>query len=366
MKNDILFLTLETFRQTGGIQQVCRTLAKALQEVGREVKLYSLCDNTEDLRDEYLSKSGFKAFSGNKLRFAVQTLRIAGNYPVIILSHVNLLPLAYVAKLRKPSVRIIMLAHGIEVWRQLSAIQRCFINKQTEIWAVSEFTKSRMIRTNKISATKIRVLNNGLDPYFRTPAGFDKPVRLLTRYKISGDQPVILSVCRLSAFEHQKGYDRVIKAIPELVRLQPSLRYLIAGPCDRTEKQRLEALIEDLNVTQHVHLLGKIKQEELVAHYLLADVFALPSQKEGFGLVLTEAAACGCKVIAGNRDGSSDALLGGRIGCLVDPNHPEQLTTSLKSCLSDLSRAHCRQLQQLTLKAFSFSAYKNKVKKLLL
>jgi len=365
MKQNILFLTLETFSRTGGIQQVCRSLGKALQEVCARMMLYSVCDSDEDLLDKYVSKDAFKGFRRNRLAFTFQTLRVAANYQTIVLAHINLLPIAYLIKLLYPKTHIILLAHGIEVWKQLSTVQQHFLNRHTEIWAVSAFTKLSIIEKNKVAASKIKVLHNCLDPFFEAPSGFEKPVELLKRYGISRDQPIILSLCRLSRFEHKKGYDLVIRAVSELLKSWPTLQYLIAGPCDLVEKQRLEALIVDLGLVSNVRLLGPVDDKELSSHYLLADVFALPSQKEGFGLVLIEAAACGCMVIGGNRDGSADALLGGRIGRLIDPQRADQLIATLRSCLSDLSRVHASSTQQLTLSAFSFSTYQNKVKTLL-
>ena len=67
-------------------------------------------------------------------------------------------------------------------------------------------------------------------------------------------------------------------------------------------------------------LLGRLHGQELLDYYRLADVFVMPSTGEGFGIVFLEASATGLPVIAGNRDGSVDALAEGRIGTLVDPD----------------------------------------------
>jgi glycosyltransferase involved in cell wall biosynthesis len=68
-----------------------------------------------------------------------------------------------------------------------------------------------------------------------------------------------------------------------------------------------------------VSFAGFVAPDELVDHYRLADVFAMPSTGEGFGVVFLEAMACGTPVLGGNRDGSVDALDGGRLGLLVEP-----------------------------------------------
>ena len=99
----------------------------------------------------------------------------------------------------------------------------------------------------------------------------------------------------------------------------PNAIYLIAGAGD--DKQRLEHLAAERGLAGRVVFTGHVPADELPSYYALADVFAMPSTGEGFGIVFLEAAACGLPVIAGNADGSVDALGEGQIGCLVDPRH---------------------------------------------
>ncbi len=80
-------------------------------------------------------------------------------------------------------------------------------------------------------------------------------------------------------------------------------------------------------------LAGYIPEEELNDHYNLCDVFAMPSKGEGFGIVFLEAMACGKPVLAGNKDGSVDALLGGKLGALVDPDDVAQIAETLIAIL---------------------------------
>ena len=69
--------------------------------------------------------------------------------------------------------------------------------------------------------------------------------------------------------------------------------------------------------------------ELLPRTYVSADLFVMPSTKEGFGFVFIEAMACGTPAIGGNRDGSVDALLDGRIGRLVDPDDVTALVDAI-------------------------------------
>ena len=78
--------------------------------------------------------------------------------------------------------------------------------------------------------------------------------------------------------------------------------------------------------------------EELPDYFRLADVFVMPSTGEGFGIVFLEAMATGVRVIAGNQDGSRDALCDGALGTLVDPENCEELASAIQAALDNPAR----------------------------
>ena len=259
-----------------------------------------------------------------------------------------------------------MFSHGIEVWRNLKPWQIKFLNKHVQIWAVSEFTSQVLQEKHQINETKISILNNCIDPYFVIPKNFKRPQYLLDRYQLKQNQPVIFTLSRLSSTELYKGYDRVISAMPRLLKKFPDLIYILAGKADVQEQERLNQLISDKQLQQNVILAGYIAHDELVDYFLLANAFVMPSKKEGFGIVFIEAAAAGCKVIAGNKDGSTDALLNGELGLLVDPDSDEQLINAIENTLgSGKSEVLSLSLQQKSLAHFAYPAYNQKVISLL-
>lgn len=130
--------------------------------------------------------------------------------------------------------------------------------------------------------------------------------------------------------EQYKGYDKVLEALPELVKSYPGLRYLLVGKYDNNEKQRLDAIINRLGLKEIVAFTGFVPDEELAAHFMLGDIFIMPSEKEGFGIVFIEAMYYGLPVIAGNIDGSADALCRGEMGILVNPGNKEEIIAAVK------------------------------------
>ena len=104
-------------------------------------------------------------------------------------------------------------------------------------------------------------------------------------------------------------------------------------------------------------------------HFLLADVFIMPSRKEGFGIVFIEAMACGLPVIAGNKDGSCDALQNGALGSLIDPDNEAEILNALQQTFQkngQLSNPKSKaRLQQKVKETFGFETYKHNLEKLL-
>ncbi|RZJ28243.1 MAG: glycosyltransferase, partial [Chryseobacterium sp.] len=297
MAINTLFLTLETFSQTGGIQKVCRSMAKVLmdgkspEDTHKTLRMFSLCDKCDDVDERYIPRQYFKGFSYRKAFFGVVATWHAFRSKKIILSHVHLLPVVVLVKLLTPRKRVIMLAHGTEVWRELRGWKKVFLQNHVEIWAVSNYTKKMLEEKHSIAPERIKILHNCLDPFIEIPLEFNKPMLLLERYGLQPEQPVLLSITRLNSHELYKGYDLVIRSMPELLKKYPGMKYLIGGKADDKEYSRIKALIAEMEVEEQVLMIGFIPDEELTDHFLLADIFLLPSRKEGFGIVFVEAAA---------------------------------------------------------------------------
>lgn len=366
----MLFLTLATFSQTGGVQMVCRSMARALQNIQMKkaglFQVLSLCDSPQNSNNKYVPSSAFKGFSYQHLRFCAYALRHAASSEVVLLGHVNLLPIAWLIKCLWPRTRIILLAHGKEVWGKMPRWKARFINRKTEVWAVSRFTKKMFVTKHQVSPDKIQVLNNCLDPFFLVPPHFDKPVYLLDRYGLKQHHQVLLTLTRLDRYEHDKGYDLVLEILPTLLEEFPSTIYILAGRPSAAEQQRLRSKVDALQLTGVVIMPGFIPEEELTDHHLLADTFVLPSSKEGFGLVFLEAAACGSSIIAGNKDGTMDAVMEGALATLIDPGSTLELTAALRKHLTRTYNDTAATLQQdRVTRRFSFSKYTAEVEELL-
>ncbi len=362
LKKKILFLTLYTFSLTGGIEKVCRALCKAISDFLGEGKLATfktLSLHDENLPDEkYIDNKNFKGFNKSKFGFAAAAIAKGFNTDVIVLSHINLLLIAKIIKTLSPKTRIILIAHGIEVWKKLQPWKAKFLQKHVDIWAVSSFTANKLKEVNAVPKHRISILNNCLDPFFDLPKTFAKPQHLMIRYRLNETDKVVYSLARLSSAEQYKGYDKVIAAMQNLPK---NIKYILAGKADEKEQSRVKTLIKKFNLKDRVFFAGFVLESELSDYYLLADVFALPSSGEGFGISFIEAAACGCPSIAGNLDGSRDALLNGKLGTLVNPGNVEEIKGAIKKMLISKTFSSPFTLQEMCLENFGFERYKEKI-----
>jgi glycosyltransferase involved in cell wall biosynthesis len=108
------------------------------------------------------------------------------------------------------------------------------------------------------------------------------------------DKPKILFLSRL---HEQKGVDILIRAAGILRDQGLAFSVMIAGTGDAPHEKLLNDLTDELNLRDRVFLLGLVTGDKKISVYQAADIFVLPTHHENFGLVLTEALACGTPVI---------------------------------------------------------------------
>ena len=113
-------------------------------------------------------------------------------------------------------------------------------------------------------------------------------------------------------------------------------------------------------------LTGFLNENELPDHFLLADLFVLPSKKEGFGIVFVEALACGLPVICGNADGSTDAIRDGELGTAINVDDLDELENTISRYLSmPLTLEKRLKLQTECLLYFNEKHYRENLQKMI-
>lgn len=359
MVNKSIFLYLTAFSKTGGIEQFNKNFLKAMHAFDSDAVTVSLHDTKADER--YFPAESFKGYGGSKIGFLLFLFLHAKQYNKVYIGHINLALAGYILKKRNPSLQLVLVAHGIEVWNKQKGLAAWLLKQAEAVFAVSNFTKKAMCSNNAcLSEEKIKILPNALDPFFSFPSNFTKPAYLKEKYRLQPTDKIILTIARLSSEEQYKGYDLVIRSLKKIITKDSTVKYLLAGKADETEAARIRKLIQTEGLSDRVILPGFIPNAELVDHYLLADVFVLPSMGEGFGIVLIEALACGRKVIAGNKDGSIDAIRNGELGILIDPENPDDLIQAIDVTLKG-ETATAPYLQSAAKAHFAFPQFEHQL-----
>lgn len=316
-----------------------RTLAHSLFTIterdNKQFSLWSLYDRDIDLIPQYLPAANFRGFNRNLFKFITNCIQLGKQCDVIILSHINLAIVGVAIKLLYPACKVVLIAHGVEVWRPLTLLKRALLKYCDRIICVSNFTRLEVIRRHNTLPEKCIVIHNVVDPFMKLPVAFNKPDYLINRYGLSQNDNIVFTLTRLASSEQYKGYDQVLQAITLLKPSVQNLKYLLSGQYDKQEEQRIRGLINQYNLQEHVILTGFVKDEEITDHFLLADVFTLPSKKEGFGIVFIEALACGLPVICGNVDGSMDAIRQGELGTAINPDVVADLAAAMLSIITN-------------------------------
>ncbi|HCN76520.1 MAG TPA: glycosyltransferase [Verrucomicrobiales bacterium] len=322
---------------SGGIQAFSRDAVRALLAAYPEARLHVHVKNDAPGEDdplfaERVTWSSSRAFHRvlRTLHFALSgILRTLLMRPCLVLStHVNFLSAVHL--LKPGACRTAVVLHGIDAWNLRAGAKLRALRKTDAVISVSRFTRDQVAKLPGMEGARMFVLPNTFQTGAFQPG--PKPEALLERHGLKAGQPVLLTVSRLEESERYKGHQEVIECLPELLKEFPGLRYVIAGRGGYAAE--LKRLVKKHAPEEAVIFAGFVSNTELADYYRLCDVFVMPSRGEGFGIVFLEALACGKPVVAGNADGSADAVDQGRLGVLVNPQSREELTEALRSLLA--------------------------------
>ncbi|MEY2880759.1 MAG: hypothetical protein RLZZ15_3139, partial [Verrucomicrobiota bacterium] len=307
-----LLLAPEIFASEGGIPRILQTYLKAVCELtapGGSVRLLALNDAVigRDDTDHYGTPALVEsvACARSKSRFVREALRLARHSDRIICGHVFQLPVAWLARRLNPRLRYYLVAHGIEVWRAFSATEKVALRGAEKIFCVSDFTRGELLKNCPLPPGRAVVLPNALDPWFAIGPGVP----------LAQCAPDILVVTRLTYADRYKGIEHMIAAMPAVRAAIPGATLHLVGRGD--DVPRLTALRDGLALGDAVRFHGFVDDATLAARLRSCRLFALPSKKEGFGLVFLEAMAHG-RPCLGARAGGIPEVITEETGVMVD------------------------------------------------
>ena len=173
-------------------------------------------------------------------------------------------------------------------------------------------------------ADKVAVIPPGYDDTRFYPVSTASRQALKQEFQAEG--PVVMALGRIA---RNKGYDLLLKAMPVVFHRVEDCRLILAiGSDDPNEQERgmlreLEGLAADLGIEDRVEFRGYVPDDQLADHYRIADVFALCSRYEPFGMTAVEAMACGTPTVVTTEGGLWPLLVWGLEGLYANPYDPE-------------------------------------------
>lgn len=208
------------------------------------------------------------------------------------------------------------------------AIGQRVLDSAARVIAVSTGELAELKRHMRVDDARVRVIPNGFHASRFTPTPDPAPFRRLV-----GGEPFVLFAGRLAK---NKGLDTLVRAVP---MLPADARVVLAGE-DQGQRAGLEKLARELGVQDRLRFTGHLTDELYRSALAAADVLALPSEWEAFGIVLAEAMACGTPVVATSVGGAPDVVGDGAGGVLVPYGDPARLADALSRVLTDRAGAH--------------------------
>ena len=331
----------------GGIGRVERLLSLALDQPDWDVETIRRMSYPRYL-DSAAPRNDVVHPGKVRWSLAIASAFLRRRHDIVVLNHINFSPLAILFRVLKPSVRMVVLAYGVDAWQRPGLLRWLGLRVVDQVWSISRYTADRLTAVTGIDPNRVIVIPLALPP---------QSAQALAGLSAPEDSSIeVLTVSRLWHGE-DKGVDHLIQA---LVAVQ-AVRLVIVG--DGDDRPRLERLAEELGLRARVTFAGSISDQELCDLYGRCSIFALPSLQEGFGLVFLEAMLAGKPVIAASAGATPEVVQDGETGVLVAYGDAHALADAIETLVNDSERA--RQLgrrgRQLALREFSFERFSTRV-----
>jgi phosphatidylinositol alpha-1,6-mannosyltransferase len=269
--------------------------------------------------------------AGERARFSARVVgaQLSGRVDWLVFNHVGV---ARVQRLVPPPARrpYAVFVHDVEAWDpDLDAHRRAVLRGAAVRVSNSAYTAARIERTHPdvgpVVACPLGLLDDAMEADVATdpaPAWFEAIGPLS-----------VLIVGRMHDTERYKGHDELLAVWPSVVAQVPGAQLVMAGLGN--DRERLAAKARAAGVAQSVIFTGFVPAAWMPALWARVALFAMPSAREGFGLVYLEAMRAGRACIGSTADAAGDVIVDGETGVLVDRDDPAALGAAVVALLCD-------------------------------
>ena len=350
VSNPVLFVTNDFGPRAGGIETFIIGLIQR-RPFGQTIVYTSFQENSERYDADWLTNYGVRVIR-DRSKILLPTPRVAFHLRNIVKSEGittaafgAAAPLGLLsASIKRAGVRrTVALTHGHEVWWAkvfpFNLLLRRIGSTVDVLTYLGEFTRNAISHglTVQVQQSMVKIAPGiDVDHFLPTDSSALRKSLGLT------EKEVIVSVGRLV---HRKGQDRLIEAMPEILKTVSNAHLLLVG--EGPHRDHLQKLIQKHGLEGSVTLIGRIDYKDLPLYICVGDIFAMPSRSrlmglevEGLGIVYLEASACGLPVLAGNSGGAPDAVVQNETGLVVDGTNNKEIADAAIELLTkvDLSK----------------------------
>jgi glycosyltransferase involved in cell wall biosynthesis len=198
-------------------------------------------------------------------------------------------------------------------------IEKAAYSNSNLVIAPSEFSKKTLCEAFGLLEERIKVVPHGVD---------------VSRFAPTEKDSKGISLLFVGELEERKGIRYLIEAFGSIINIHEDIELILVGK--GTQELELKQLTRKLNLEKHIKFAGYVDgwSNEITDYYNSADIFVFPSLKEGFGMVLVEAMACGLPVISTNTSAIPEVV--GDAGILVEPRNPRVLADAIIRLIEDI------------------------------
>jgi D-inositol-3-phosphate glycosyltransferase len=210
------------------------------------------------------------------------------------------------------------------------SVERDLVAATDRVLVTSGREKENLLRLYGAEPARTAVVPCGVDFDLFRPLD-----RAAARRRIGagGEERIVLYVGRLAA---EKGLDRLLRAVARLKHVADLRLIVVGGDGERDAAVRqMKEMSGACGIADRVAFRGRVEQKELPWYYSAADLLALPSSYESFGMVALEALACGTPVAATRVGAMEELLRDAPNGRLAQDLRPSALADAIEALLKD-------------------------------
>ncbi|MGQ9602699.1 MAG: glycosyltransferase family 4 protein [bacterium] len=317
--------------EAGGAEIHLHEISRRMASMGHRVTVlasfFSGADGEEVIDGVRIIRRGGKFTFNWHVPLVIRQLVRKEHFDVVV-DDVNKIPFYTPLYVRKPLLAIshhlfartifLETAFPLALYVYASELLIPIVYRNTRIVAVSRSTKQDLV-SRGIPSSNISVIHNAVDHSRYNPDFSKKSPKPLVAY--------------LGRIKRYKRVDVLLKAFKAVVSELKDARLAIAGSGDFLED--LKKLAFKLGISDYIEFLGFVSEETKIELLCKAHVVVNTSSKEGWGVTVIEANACGTPVIASDVPGLRDAVVDGRTGLLVPYGDIDALSCAMIKVLKD-------------------------------